>query len=239
MPLGKKIRYIPANFRLYAPGEVIGSFESPGDWVSTTDHVGRLGTKRGEALLELNHAHGYLTWRFAWRISQTQYAPFRVAIGLYEKSYLEHLCSYPEKTQYLVDNAKDFYDNDESNTISGLNYFVQCDKLTHLQDIAIRRAMQILQLNTPSFRIELLIEVLKKIDQDLEQKFVYWLLQAINETFHDNPSLANCISAVHAAMFVRNSLLARNFATGLSQVRLSEESSDAESLREYQISIRN
>jgi hypothetical protein len=74
----------------------------------------------------------------------------------------------------LVENACDVFDNDESNVVSGFNYFVQGRKLTHLQDIAIRRVLRTMQ---QSFNGERLIRVRKSRNSDsigrsLSPKFV-------------------------------------------------------------------
>jgi hypothetical protein len=137
--------YIPDCFRLYAPDEKLEDTNASGDWRTTDEKVYPLGKKRGEAIKKLNQKYGYLTWRFAWQIHFNRCVPFRVAVGLYEKSYEEHLRANQDKVQYLVENASDVFDNDESNIVSGFNYFIQGKKLTHLQDIAIRRVMRTMQ----------------------------------------------------------------------------------------------
>lgn len=169
-----KIYYIPECFRLYAPGENLDSPSKSGDWMDTGEEVQQLGVRRGEAIQKFNKKFGYLTWRFAWQVDLNRCVPFRLAVGLYEKSYEEHLIANPDKVLYLVENARDVFDNDESNIVSGSNYFIQGKKLTHLQDIAIRRVLRTMQ---ECFRGERLIRVRKSRNSDsigrsLSPKFV-------------------------------------------------------------------
>lgn len=96
-----------------------------------------------------------------------------------------------------------------------------------------------LQLNLLTVRIGLLTEVLKGVDQNVDRGFIEWILQSIKETFRENRSLSNYVSAVQASLYLRNSNLATKFATDLSQEQLIEDSLDAESLHAYQRSANN
>lgn len=169
-----KQHHIPSNFRLYAPGESVSGNLSGGDWRVESVRVPPLGTQRGLVIRQLNKTYGFLTWRFAWKVAPDRCVPFRRAVALYEKSYEIHLRTHPEKLHYLVTEACDVFDNDESNVVSGVNYFIQGAKLTHLQDIAIRRVMQTLG---QSFCGNRLIRVRKTrnadaIGRSLSPKFV-------------------------------------------------------------------
>jgi hypothetical protein len=132
-----KTYYIPANFRLTAPKNAHGQE----DWKVVKTDVPQMGTKRGEVIKDLNRDYGFLNWRFAWQIDNQKYVPFKEAVAIYEEAYENHLKANPNKIEYLITNASDVYDNDESNVRSGTNYYKQGKKLTHLQDISIRRVM--------------------------------------------------------------------------------------------------
>lgn len=191
-----KQHYIPANFRLYAPGESVAAHQSAGDWRVESVQVRQLGTQRGVIIRQLNQTYGFLTWRFAWRLAIDRCVPFRIAVGLYEKSYELHLSTNPEVLQYLVANARDVFDNDESNVVSGVNYFIQGAKLTHLQDIAIRRAMRTLG---QKFCGDRLIRVRKSRNSDpvgrsLSPKFVPFCASEIVQNF--SPSEQHAVPMV-------------------------------------------
>lgn len=66
----------------------------------------------------------------------------REAIRLYEDAYYEHLKAHPDVLEWLVETASDVYDLAESNVESGDDYGKQECQATHLQDIAIRRALK-------------------------------------------------------------------------------------------------
>ena len=132
-----KPSYIPENFRLKGPGEQEGT----ADWRVVDKNVPQLGKDRNRVVRDLNKKFGFLTWRFAWEVGNGKYVPFKEAVKIYEEGYEKHLKANPNKAEYLSVNAKDVFDNDQSNIISGKNYYIQGRKLTHLQDISIRRVM--------------------------------------------------------------------------------------------------
>ncbi len=156
---GIKPYYIPANFRLNAPQEK----EGKADWRVVNEDVSQLGTRRNQVVRALSKEYGYLTWRFAWQVGDGKYVPYKEAVKIYEEGYEEHLKANPDKVQYLSETARDVFDNDESNVVSGNNYYNQGKKLTHLQDISIRRVMAKLG---HSFNGDKLVRVRKSRNSD-------------------------------------------------------------------------
>ena len=132
-----KTYLLPANFRLKSPNKD----QEQTDWKLTDREVPRLGNKRSQLIRDISKNLGHLTWRFAWQVGDNKYVTFKEAVKLYEEAYEKHLRDNPSKAEYLRDNARDVYDNDQKNIQSGSNYFIQSHRVTHLQDIAIRRVM--------------------------------------------------------------------------------------------------
>ncbi len=63
------------------------------------------------------------------------------ALRQYEQSYYQFLKNDRQLLEWLVSTASDVYDTSPDNVNSGLDYDVGQEKLTHIQDIAIRRAV--------------------------------------------------------------------------------------------------
>jgi putative sterol carrier protein len=106
--------------------------------------------------------------------------------------------------------------------------------LKWLQDTPVE-----LQLNSPSVRIDLLAEVLKRVDQMVDRNFIEWILQTIKEIFLENRSMSDYITAACASHYLRDPDHAVNFVTALSLERLVDESVDAKILSSSQLSARN
>ena len=64
------------------------------------------------------------------------------ALGHYEDAYVHYLDRNPDRLEWLVSNASDVYDISPRDVRSGLDYGIQQEKATHLQDVAIRRAVK-------------------------------------------------------------------------------------------------
>ena len=84
--------------------------------------------------------YGSDTWRTAFKWGGRT-IPYDQALQLYEDAYLAHFERDPEVLRWLLETARDVYDNSESNVLSGLDYSIQEAPTTHLQDIAVRRCV--------------------------------------------------------------------------------------------------
>lgn len=64
------------------------------------------------------------------------------ALELYTEGYVQHLAQNPELLDWLVASASDVYDISPRDVESGTDYHVQKETATHLQDIAVRIAVE-------------------------------------------------------------------------------------------------
>jgi len=99
---------------------------------------GFLGKDRDKILAELNTQYGKDYWRFAWKFNQERLS-FLLACQIYEDAYFMDSINREDLWTKLRREAKNVYDHQESNILSGFDYTIQEGKASHLQDIAIRR----------------------------------------------------------------------------------------------------
>ncbi len=111
--------YIAPNYRLRSPSETV--LKPDGDWVVVKPRLEKLKNNKEKQIKNLNAKHGELCWRFAWEVEGGRYVPYKGAVKLYEEAYEKHLANYPEKLDYLSNQASELYDNSTSNTINGKN----------------------------------------------------------------------------------------------------------------------
>jgi len=104
-----------------------------------------LGRKRDETYDRFNQRFGIDHWLIGWQISGIESK--ERALQLYEDAYYEFLKNNPATRTWLVNSASEVYDIHHSNINSGLDYSIQECNASHLQDIAIRRALTRLQLD--------------------------------------------------------------------------------------------
>ncbi|HSX14562.1 MAG TPA: hypothetical protein VLE72_01460 [Candidatus Saccharimonadales bacterium] len=103
------------------------------------ERPGYLGKHRDERHQEWTRLYRAANWRLAWQIGG-HYFEIEAAIALYEDAYFNFMGSSPV-TEELIRVACDVYDDSPSNIKCGLSYFPQETNRTHLQDVAIRRAL--------------------------------------------------------------------------------------------------
>ena len=123
-----------------------------------------LGGKREQFVARMDKLFGDGNWTIGY-IAGGKMLSRDEALNLYERSYVEYFKSNPEFTQRLVREARDVYDTNPSNTQSGLDWHKQEDSHSHLQDIAVRRALKTLGL---SFQGEKLLQIRGK-ESDLPE----------------------------------------------------------------------
>lgn len=105
--------------------------KSPGYW----------GKTKKEKLAKLDKKYGPDNWMIAWSVNG-KLLEFLEICQLYENAYYSYFKRHPETLDDLVTIASDVYDDDPSNTRSGVSYRIQETNRTHIQDIAIRRSMR-------------------------------------------------------------------------------------------------
>ncbi len=74
-------------------------------------------------------------------ILDDQVLPHADALKMYEQSYVKFFQEHSEILRWLTSTASNVYDTDISNTESGTDYAKQETQATHIQDIAVRRAI--------------------------------------------------------------------------------------------------
>jgi hypothetical protein len=109
-------------------------------WV-TVQRPGYFGAERDAMHACYNDEYGEDGWRLAWQgdgrlLSRREMSVF------YEHSYLVLLRDRADILDELVGVASDVYDDSPTNVASGLDYAKQETDRTHVQDIAIRRAVR-------------------------------------------------------------------------------------------------
>lgn len=102
--------------------------------------AGYAGARRDALVRANDKAFGPGQWAIAYQWGE-RVVDRAFALGLYEDAYVEHLRATPGDLEWLLETASNVYDTAESNVASGLDYAVQETAATHLQDIAVRRAV--------------------------------------------------------------------------------------------------
>ncbi len=123
----------------------------------TVDRPGYFGRHRDERRAAYDAQYGRGQWRIVWEADGRLFG-FEQMVLLYEDAYVAYLGSsqgLPWLAQ-LVESASDVYDDAPSNVASGLDYLKQETSRTHVQDVAIRRAVVRLR---ETFRGQQLIQI--------------------------------------------------------------------------------
>lgn len=108
-------------------------------WV-TVGPPGHLGSRRAARHADWDARFGSGNWRLRWQVGPALHDQ-TAAVALYEDAYVTHLTGHPGLVETLVSTARDVWDHEPADTASGLDYTVQHGRSTHLQDIAVRRAL--------------------------------------------------------------------------------------------------
>lgn len=128
------------------------------------DRIGYLGGKREQFVQRMNKLYGEGNWTLGY-IADGKPLDRDQALELYQKSYEAYFRANPDYTQRMLREARDVYDTDISNLRSGLNWHAQEDSRSHLQDIAVRRAVKELGL---AFQGDKLLQI-RGLDSDLPE----------------------------------------------------------------------
>ena len=111
-------------------------------WVNVCN-PGYFGAGRDKKYREYDVIYGEGNWRIAWRAGSST-VDFLGACALYEEAYVCFFQKNPAVLYHLIYFARDVYDDAETNVLSGMDYTIQETSRTHIQDIAIRRAVAVL-----------------------------------------------------------------------------------------------
>jgi hypothetical protein len=109
------------------------------DW-KTLHRPGYFGARRGSIEAEYDREHGADGWRLAWQWGEQTIERPEMS-SLYEDAYYAFLIDNPEVLEELLAVASEVYDDQTSNVESGYDYRIQETDRTHVQDVAIRRAV--------------------------------------------------------------------------------------------------
>lgn len=109
------------------------------EWI-TIERPRYLGGRRDEKYREWEERYGKGNWRLVWKVGET-FVDLLGVCALYEDAYFEFLRNNPEILNRLIAEASNVYDDEPSNILSGFDYTKQETIRTHIQDIAIRRAL--------------------------------------------------------------------------------------------------
>jgi len=107
----------------------------------TIERPGVFGLRKAEILERYDHQYGIHNWRIAHRYGD-RFLDFRDVCHLFEEAYLRDSFSREDLWLSLRGAAKGVYDIDHSDIKSGLDYLIQDNNATHIQDIAIRNVFQ-------------------------------------------------------------------------------------------------
>lgn len=106
----------------------------------TIERLSYFGKKRDTIHDQFNAKYGVGNWRIAWQFG-SQALPFQTAIQIYEDAYYEYLKIDRGALEQLLQEAREVYDNAETNVNSGLDYSIQENNSNHYQDISVRRVV--------------------------------------------------------------------------------------------------
>lgn len=112
-----------------------------GEGMIAIARVGQIGRAKDAFVGGMNRLFGEGNWAIGYTFENTV-IDREEALQLYEDSYVKFFISNGDLLQRLTREARDVYDNSKSDVVSGLDWHKQEGKSTHLQDIAIRRALK-------------------------------------------------------------------------------------------------
>jgi hypothetical protein len=101
---------------------------------------GYFGARRDSIEASWDSTYGPDNWTLGWVVGEIVVS--RVGMNmLYEDAYFAYLEANPDIVDTLTSQAYEVYDDAVTNVASGLDYTAQETDRTHVQDIAIRRAL--------------------------------------------------------------------------------------------------
>ena len=144
IPLDVVMRKLCAVCRGFKPStHAVGSAPVTmphGPW-KTVGRPGYVGQGKQAASQELDKRYGPGRWRIAY-VWHDEMITREQALEHYTQAYEVWLNNNPDMLDWLVRNASDVYDISPEDVLSGTDYSIQLGAATHLQDIAVRIAIQ-------------------------------------------------------------------------------------------------
>lgn len=128
----------------------------------TVTRPGYFGRRRNQILLGYDANFGPGNWRLVWMApdaatgSNLMLDFVAACQQFYQESYVYYLQQHPKETDFICEFTE-CIDNSPSNIHSGCDYNIQESTATHIQDIAVRNALQILGRTFTAKRTELLV----------------------------------------------------------------------------------
>lgn len=110
------------------------------NWKIIEQQPGQAGKERDRLCETYDNTYGAGNWRIAWQWG-ADVVEKEVAYQIYEDGYYHDSFTRAELWGELTAAASEVFDIDVSDIDSGLDYLVQNESATHLQDIAIRRVV--------------------------------------------------------------------------------------------------
>jgi hypothetical protein len=110
------------------------------EW-ATIERPGVFGHKKSQIFSDYDSSFGKGNWRIV-HAYQGKFIPFRKVCSLFEQAYFQDSVRRDNLWNDLRKAASEVYDIDPSDINSGLDYLVQNNTSTHIQDIAIRNVFR-------------------------------------------------------------------------------------------------
>ncbi|MFA5303440.1 MAG: hypothetical protein WC393_02800 [Candidatus Nanoarchaeia archaeon] len=110
-------------------------------WVTVEKRLGQFGKNKESLFQNYDSKYGKDNWRIAWQFGDKD-LDFLQACKAYEESYFQNSYNNEMLWNELRNTASQVYDIDSTDIDSGLDYLIQNNHSTHIQDIAIRNVFK-------------------------------------------------------------------------------------------------
>lgn len=111
-----------------------------GEGMIAIARMGQIGRAKDKFIAGMNRIFGEGNWTIGYRYGSSMISR-EAALQLYEDSYVKFFQENRDVLNKLVKEASDVYDTYKTEVSSGTDWYNQTERSTHLQDIAIRRAL--------------------------------------------------------------------------------------------------
>ena len=111
-----------------------------GEGMIAIARMGQIGRAKDKFIAGMNRIFGEGNWTIGYSYGSSMISRDS-ALQLYEDSYVKFFQENRDVLNKLVKEASDVYDTYKTEVSSGTDWYNQTERSTHLQDIAIRRAL--------------------------------------------------------------------------------------------------
>ena len=119
----------------------LGPEQKPfGEGMIAIARMGQIGRAKDKFIAGMNRLFGEGNWTIGYSYGNSMISRDS-ALQLYEDSYVKFFQENRDVLNKLVKEASDVYDTYKTEVSSGTDWYNQTERSTHLQDIAIRRAL--------------------------------------------------------------------------------------------------